>query len=64
MPFSPGPCYKPRLKVLALDALRGAHVETLQSRLVTGPGLKAAVVPVCKPGLKAHMGRDWRPYPH
>jgi hypothetical protein len=40
MPFSPGPCYKPGLKVLALDALRGAHVDTLQSRLVTGPGLK------------------------
>jgi hypothetical protein len=41
MPFSPGPSYKLGLKVLALDALRGAHVDTLQSRLVTGPGLKA-----------------------
>jgi hypothetical protein len=39
MPFSLGPCYKPRLKVLVLDALRGAHVDTLQSRLVTGSGL-------------------------
>jgi hypothetical protein len=40
MPFSPGLCYKPGLKVLALDALGAAHVDTLQSRLVTGPGLK------------------------
>jgi hypothetical protein len=62
MPFSPGTCYKLGLKVLALDALRGAHVETLQSRLVTFS--PTAVVPVCKPGLKALTGRDWRPCPH
>jgi hypothetical protein len=40
MPFSSGLCYKSGLKVLALDALGVAHVYTLQSRLVTGPGLK------------------------
>jgi hypothetical protein len=40
MPFSPDLCYKPGLKVLALDAIGAAHVDTLQSRLVTGPGLK------------------------
>jgi hypothetical protein len=40
MPFSPGLCYKLGLKVLALDAFGAAHVDTLQSRLVAGPGLK------------------------
>jgi hypothetical protein len=40
MPFSPDLSYKPGLKVLVLNALRGAHVDTLQSRLVTGLGLK------------------------
>jgi hypothetical protein len=38
--FSPGLSYKPGLKVLVLDSLEAAHVDTLQSRLVTGPGLK------------------------
>jgi hypothetical protein len=52
MLFSPGPCYKLELKVLTLGTLRAVHVETLQSRLVTEPGLKADI-PVCKSRLKA-----------